>query len=225
MKYSEFLEELKGYAEEKYAAFHSGLTPTKYKILGVRVPILRKIAKKYKGNVDELFRFPNEYYETVFIKLTVVSALPYADFCGRINDCVALMDNWAHCDSFKAKCIRQNRAEFLPVLDELFAHGGEFYERYVLVTLLSEYVEENYLPLIERYIAKSNTTLYYVHMAAAWLTAEILIKYYEHGVILLKKGILDAKTHNKAIQKAIESYRLSDEQKKELRSLKIKIKR
>ncbi|MBQ7771080.1 MAG: DNA alkylation repair protein [Clostridia bacterium] len=225
MKYSEFIDELKTYAEEKYAAFHRGLTPTKYKILGIRVPILRKLAQKYKNCVDELFAFPNEYYETVFIKLTVVSFLPYAEFIKRIDACVALMDNWAHCDSFKGKYIRQNRNAFLPILENLFFHGGEFFERYVLVTLLFEYVEEEYLPLIESYIRRADVEKYYVHMAVAWLTAEILIKFYNQGVLLLQKGLLDRKTHNKAIQKAIESYRLTEEQKEHLCSMKIKTKR
>lgn len=225
MKYSEFFEELKSYAEESYAAFHSGLTPTKYKILGVRVPILRKLAKKFKDNLDDLFSFPNEYYETVFLKLTAVSLLPYAEFTKRVKDCVLLIDNWAHCDSFKAKCIRENRVAFLPVLEELFSHGGEFFERYVLVTLLNEYMKNEYLPLMERYIRRADTSQYYIHMAVAWLTAEILVNYYDDGVLLLNKGVLEEKTHNKAIQKALESYRLTNEQKASLRSLKIKIKR
>lgn len=225
MKYSEFIDELKTYAEEKYADFNRGLIQTKYKILGIRVPTLRKFAKKCIGAVDELLSFPDDYYETVFIKLTAVSLLPYPEFAKRVKDCVSLIDNWGHCDSFKAKCIRQNRTEFLSVLEEIFLHGGEFFERYVLVTLLGEYMEEEYLPLIERYIRRADTSSYYVHMAVAWLTAEILVKFYGQGVSLLQKGILDTKTHNKAIQKAIESYRLTDEQKASLRSLKIKTKR
>ncbi|MBQ8343121.1 MAG: DNA alkylation repair protein [Clostridia bacterium] len=225
MKYSEFIDELKSYAEEMYAAFHRSLTPTQYKILGVRVPIMRKLAYKYKACVDELFAFPDEYYETVFVKLTVVSLLPYTEFVKRVKGCVVLMDNWAHCDSFQAKCIRSHRADFLPILEELFSHGGEYFERYVLVTLLSEYMREEYLPLIESYIRRADCSKYYVHMAVAWLTAEILVKFYDQGVLLLRKGILDTRTHNKAIQKAIESYRLTNEQKESLRSLKIKTKR
>lgn len=225
MIYSELIKELQSYSEEKYAAFQRGLTLTKYKFLGVRVPILRKLAQKYKKESDIIFNLPNEYYEIVFIKLTVLSILPYEEFVLRVKDGVALIDNWGHCDSFKAKCIQRHSEEFLPILEELFLENGEFFQRYVLVTLLCEYMNDEYIPLIESYIERADTSLYYVHMAVAWLLAEILAKYYDKGVAFLQKRIVDTKTHNKAIQKAIESYRLTEEQKGALRALKIKTKR
>ncbi len=224
MTYSEFIDKLKGCAEEEFANFQRKLIFTDRKILGVRTPILRKIAKEFTQDIKTLFTFPNEYYETVFIKLTVASLLPYEQFLPYLKECVALMDNWALCDSFKAKCIKNHKGEFLGVLEKLFLHGGEYFERYVLVVLLAEYVEKEYLDTIKRYIQKANVEKYYVHMAAAWLTAEILIKEYDYGVTLLKEGVLPPKTHNRAIQKAIESYRINNEQKKYLRFLKIKIK-
>lgn len=225
MKYSEFIHQLKLYAEDEYAKFHQGLTPTKYTILGVRAPIMRKIAKEFSSQqqINELFSYPNEYYETVFIKLAVVSALPYEEFIKYVKDCVGLMDNWAHCDSFKARCIEKHREDFLPYLENIFQQGGEFCQRYVLVTLLYYYISPAYYPLIVAYIQQSNVELYYVHMAVAWLVAEILVKDYEYGIFLLNQGILPPKTHNKCIQKAIESYRLSEKQKEHLRSLKIKL--
>ena len=222
MTYSEFIEKLTPYAEEKFANFQRKLIFTERKILGVRTPTLRKLAKEWKNGLEELFSFPDEYSETVFIKLTVVSALPYGEFLRYVERCVALMDNWALCDGFKASCIKRRKEEFLPILERIFSHGGEYFERYVLVVLLAEYVEEQYLPVIQSYILRADTERYYVHMAVAWLTAEILIKEYVHGVELLKQRLLPAKTHNKAIQKAIESYRLTKEQKEYLRSLKIK---
>ena len=224
MTYSEFIEALQGYAEKEYAEFHRRLTPTKYAIMGIRVPIMRKIAKKFKENIEikALLSFPNEYYEVVFIKLTVISALPYQQFIEYLETSVDLIDNWAHCDSFKAKCILKHREDFLTTLEKIFQKGGEFHERYVLVTLLNAYVEKKYYPILLQYIKRADTTYYYVHMAVAWLTAEILIKDYDYGVALLKQGIINEKTHNKAIQKAIESYRLINEQKEYLRSLKIK---
>ena len=222
MTYSDFIRELQTYAEEDFAVFQRRLIFTSYEILGVRTPILRKLAKKYEKEFDTLFSFPNEYYETVFIKLTVASFLPYERFLRVLDRCVALIDNWALCDSFKAKCIKKNKDAFLSKLKRLFGQGGEYFQRYVLVVLLAEYVETAYLPTIREYLRSANTERYYVHMAAAWLTAEILIKNYEYGVALLQEKFLQPKTHNKAIQKAIESYRLTNEQKGFLRSLKIK---
>jgi 3-methyladenine DNA glycosylase AlkD len=104
----------------------------------------------------------------------------------------------------------------------MFDCGGEYEQRYPLEVLLTEFVEPSYLPKIVQFIEKADTSRYYVHMAVAWLLAEILVKEYEAGIALLKENVTDEKTHNKAIQKAIESYRLTNEQKEFLRSLKIR---
>ena len=222
MEYSQFLNRLSAYAEENFACFQRKLIFTEREILGVRTPTLRRLAKEYVKDVESLLSFPDTYYETVFIQLTAVSLLPYEQFLTYLEQCVGLMDNWALCDSFKAKSIKQHKEEFLNVLRSLFLHGGEYFERYVFVVLLSEYVKKEYLPLIKSYMQKANTDRYYVHMAVAWLLAEILVKEYEEGVKLLKERFLPIKTHNKGVQKAIESYRLTYEQKEYLRSLKIK---
>ena len=222
MKYSEFIELLSIFAEPQFAEFQRRLIFTKYTILGVRTPKLRELAKRHKEHFEEIFAFPDEYYEVVFIKLTMVSLLPYEQFTAYLNNCVALMDNWALCDCFKARCIQKHKEAVLPVLEQIFERGGEYEQRYPLVVLLNGYIEAPYLPKIEAFIRRADTKPYYVYMAVAWLIAELLVKEYSYGVELLKKGIVDEKTHNKSIQKAIESYRLTNEQKEYLRSLKIK---
>lgn len=221
MRYSEFIEKLRSLAEPSFAEFQRRLIKTKYTILGVRTPALRKLAKEFAPFLETLWDFPNEYYETVFIKLSVVSGLSYDDFIAKLPQCVALMDNWALCDCFKAKCIRKRKQAFLSELDKLFARGGEYFQRYPLVVLLSEYTEAAYLSEIRSYLLQANTDYYYVHMAAAWLLAEVLIKQYDYGVALLQEKALPPKTHNKAIQKAVESYRLTEEQKNYLKTLKV----
>lgn len=222
MTYSEFLDVLASHAEEEFATFQKRLIFTKYSILGVRTPTMRKLAKEYAKDFEEIIRFPDEYYEVVFIKLTMISALPYEGYLQYLEYGVSLMDNWALCDSFKAKCIARHKEELLPVLKELFERGGEYEQRYPLVVLLFAYVEEKYLPAIEQFIRRANTQYYYVHMAVAWLIAEVVVKQYSFGITLLQNPIVDGKTQNKAIQKAIESYRLPTQQKEFLRSLKIK---
>ena len=222
MKYSDFLNLLTACAEPDFADFQRKLIFTKYKILGVRTSTLHKLAKEYARDFEDIFSFPNEYYEVVAIKLFQAALLPYDAFIKHLADCVSLMDNWALCDGFKGKCIKANKEEFLPVLQQLFAGGGEYEQRYPLVVLLTEYVEPKYLTTIRRFIEQADTSRYYVHMAVAWLMAEILVKEYDAGLALLKANITDAKTRNKAIQKAIESYRLTNEQKEFLRSLKIR---
>ncbi len=222
MTYSQFLDKLQPYAEEEFARFQHKLIFTDRKIMGVRTPTLRKLAKAFSGDIDTLLAYPDTYSETVFIQLTAVSALPYTAFLRYLPTCLDRIDSWALCDSFKAKCIAKHKQEFLSVLENLFVTGKTYYVRYVLVTLLSFYVEEEYLPAIKSYVSRTDTAEYYVHMAVAWLTAEVLIKHHAFGLELLSSGVLDRKTHNKAIQKAVESYRLTHEQKEYLRSLKIK---
>ena len=221
MPYQELLEELKSSADEEYKAFHKKLLKNdNISVLGVRVPVLRKIAKNYKTRVDELLTYPDEYYEVTFVKLTAVSLLDYESFTKYVDRCVALIDNWATCDCFTPKCIAKHREEFLPYILKYFEDGREFYQRFALVTLLHFYVEEDYSDLIFGLCEKCNSQLYYVHMAAAWLIAETLIKFYEKACGFLIKNSLDIKTHNKAIQKACESYRLSEQQKNYLKGLK-----
>ncbi len=222
MFYDEFLQELKSYAEEDFATFQRRLIFTRAKILGVRTPIMRKLAKRYLQRVGELMDFPDEYYEVTFIKLCAVSLLKYEEFLTYIDRCVPLIDNWATCDTFKPKCLAKRKDEFLPYIEKFFSHGGEFHERYALVTLLSYYMEERYLSTITDYIARADTQRYYVYMAVAWLVAEILVKFPKKGEEILKSGVLSPKTRDKAIQKAKESFRISKEQKEYLNSLKIK---
>lgn len=225
--YEEFLAELKASQDLEYRQFHKKLLKNEnIKVLGVRTPIMKKIAKKYKNFVDELMSFPDEYYEVTFIKLSAVALLPYDKFIGYIDKCVPLIDNWATCDCFAPKCIEKHKDEFLPYIFKYLSDNKEFYQRFALTTLLHFYVEEKYFQTIFNILQNGdiNCELYYVYMAAAWLLAEMLVKLYDDTVEFLKNNVdgnyLDGKIHNKAIQKACESYRLSQEQKTYLKGLK-----
>lgn len=223
MNYTEFLNEVKSYADEDYRNFHKRLLKNDdINVLGVKIPYLRKIAKKYKSSADEMLAFPDEFYEVTFIKLTVVSLMPYESFVNYVDRCVPLIDNWATCDCFTPKCIEKHKDEFMPYIEKYARADGEFYQRFALTTLLHFYVEEKYRGKLFEIIEKVQTEKYYVHMAAAWLLAETLTKFYGETVEFLKADseILDKKTHNKAIQKACESYRITPEQKTFLKGLK-----
>ncbi|MGN0813303.1 MAG: DNA alkylation repair protein [Candidatus Coproplasma sp.] len=221
MLYEELLDKLKGIADSGYACFHSRLLNNpKIKVIGVRTPVLRSLAKEYEKDFDKLFALPDEYYEVTFLKLIVASRLPYERFIKVVDGCVELIDNWATCDCFKAVCIKKHRQEFLPFVKAYLGVNREFYQRYALVTYLHFYVEEEYLNLIFESAERADTRFYYVHMAVAWLIAEVTIKHYERGVEYLKLNRLEKATHNKAIAKACESFRISDKQKTELKALK-----
>ena len=221
MSYEQLLKTLEELSQGKYKEFHAKLLNNpSLKVLGVRVPDLRKVAKKFKGAEDELLSFPDDFYEVTFIKLTAVADMPYEQFIERVDRCVALMDNWATCDCFSPKCIADHREEFLPFIEKYISDPREFYQRFALTTLLSYYVKEDYLGYIFECCRRADASLYYVHMAVAWLVAEVLAKCYERGVEFLTSQALTKKTHNKAIQKAKESFRLTPEQKINLNNLK-----
>ena len=222
MQYRQLLEILESNSDLKYREFHKRLLKNdEINVLGVRIPVLRKIAKQFKDEIDTLMSFPNEYYEVTFIKLTAVSNLYYEEFIKYADFCVSLIDNWASCDSFTPKCIEKHKRDFLPCIERYLSLDGEFCQRFALTTLLHFYVEEEFLDVIFNSVKSANTEkYYYVHMASAWLTAEVLVKYYDLGVKFLQSQALDKKTHNKAIQKANESFRLSKEQKNFLKEIK-----
>ena len=148
--------------------------------------------------------------------------VPFAEKEELIEKCLPVIDGWGVCDLFCAtlKEVEKHREEFLPNIERYIAMGTEFSQRFGYILLLGCYMEEEYLPVIFRLLGEAKTECYYTYMGAAWLLAEVLVKFYGEGVRYLKEGALDGRTKNKAIQKARESFRLTDEQKNYLKSLK-----
>lgn len=220
--YEEVLGRLNALADESYRAFHQKLLKNeRINVIGVRMPVLRKLAEEWKGELNFLLSFPDEYYEVTFLKCAVAGKQTYEAFTAVVNGLVPLLDNWATCDCFEAPCIGAHREEFLPYVCAFLEDGREFVVRYALVTLLRYYTEPQYLPLIFEAVSHADPKKYYVMTAAAWLTAEVLVKYYGDGVAFLKEGRLSKEVRNTAIRKARESCRLSAGQKEELRFLKM----
>ena len=216
--YEFLLIRLQERADEKYREFHKKLLKNeRVNVFGVRTPVLRGFAKEYRGEFDALMTFPDDYYEVTFLKCACAALLPYGEFIKYVDRLVSLLDNWATCDCFVASCIRKHREDFLPYIEKYFSDGREYVRRYSLVTLLHDYMEETYLPLIFSYLRRCGEEEYfYVMMAAAWLLAEVLVKFYEAGIAFLQEGSIPNRIRNKAIQKARESFRLTEEQKNEL---------
>ena len=222
MQYFQLIEELNRHKDQKFADFQQKIiNPRAQKIIGVRTPLLRTLVKKYKDEYQTLAAFCDEYYEVTFLKLNVLALLEYEELLHYLPDAVKSIENWALCDTFKPKCIAKNREAFLPYLEK-YLTGDEFSARFALVTLLNFYVEKSYLPFIFNALQTCDKTPYYAYMGASWLLSEVLVKHFLDGVEFLQKNTLDIRTHNKAIQKARESYRLSQEQKELLKTLKRK---
>ena len=219
--YEEVLARLTAHQDTKYAAFHSKLLKNEnIQLIGVRIPVLRSLAKEWKGEVDTFLTFPDTYYEITLLKCALVGMLKYEEFVKRVDRVVPLLDNWATCDTFTAPCVKKHRQEFLPYIKRYLKSDEEFTVRYGLVMLLHYYVEEEYLALIFDSVRALTKKDYYIMMGAAWLIAEVLVKFYDAGVGFLQEGSMPKEMHNKAIQKAQESLRMSSEQKAFLKSLR-----
>ncbi len=220
--YEKLLEELKDSAEPDFAAYQRVmLNDKKLDVLGVRTPVLRRIIQKYKGEWHSVREIPNKYYETVFIKLQLASKLSYAEFILVADECLSALSDWALCDTFVPACIKHHKDEYIAFIEKYSSSPEEFIQRFSFTTLIHFYVEEQYLDFIFKCLARCSFDKYYVLMGAAWLLAEVIIKFYNRGIEFLQCTMCDIKLRNKAISKACDSYRLSAQQKAQLRGIRL----
>jgi len=222
--------ELKSKADEGYKQFHSALVPGVTDILGVRLPEIRKIAKRY-ANTEDGYSFissmPHEYYDEYMLHGIMLGYLKtdYTALKGYVCDFLPYVDNWAVCDSLVSglKRLFKNKALSLELIKELLASEHDYSVRFALVALLNYFCDSEYAAIsLELALSVSNKDAYYIKMAVSWLVSVFLAKQYEMTVPIIEDRLLPAWVHNKSIQKARESLRISDERKAYLNSLKIR---
>lgn len=215
-------------SDQKYKEFHGGLCPGTENIIGVRVPVLRKYAqelfkeKDWKQTIDEI---DNEYYEEIMLQGMLIGQAKNENINTILNyveKYVPKIDNWAICDIFCAglKATKKYKKEMWNFIQKYLESDKEFEIRFAIVMILDYYIDEEYLKEDFKIFDNIKHEGYYVKMAVAWAISICLIKYYEDTLEYLRKSKIDNWTYNKAIQKAIESYRISDEKKDFLRKLK-----
>lgn len=215
-KYLEYVDYLKNIREEEYKKFNLKIITTNYEMLGIRLPILRSIAKEIsKGDYKSFLNMAGSiYYEEVMIYLLVVASIKSLDELMIYFDAsIKLIDNWALCDTFcgSLKIVEKNKDYFLNIIDNLLNSKEVYRIRVGFVLLLNYYVSEEYLDLIFNYLDTINSREYYVNMAKAWLLCEVFVKYQDRGLKYLENNKLDTFTINKAISKIRDSYRVSEE--------------
>ena len=211
-----------------YRDFHSKLMPTidKETIIGVRTPELRKFAKEF-AKTEECESFlkdlPHTYYEENNLHGFLLDMeKDYDKLVERLDTFLPYVDNWATCDMMRPKILKKHLKEFLPKVQEWIGSDKDYTIRYGIGMLLSFYLDEEFQLKYLEWVAKIQSEEYYVNMMIAWYFATALAKQYDATIPYIEECKLDKWTHNKAIQKAIESYRVTDEHKAYLRTFKIK---
>lgn len=216
--YLEFITYLKSIREEEYKKFHSGITPTKYEILGIRLPILRGIAKEIvKGDYQSFLKeAKHTYYEEVMVQGLVIAHIKdIEELMKYFYRYVDLIDNWALCDTFcnSLKIVNKRLDYFWDIILKLVYSEKEYNVRVGFILMLGYYVKEEYITDIFYYLDTIKSEEYYINMAKAWLLCEVFIKYQKEALEYLENNHLDKFTVNKAISKIRDSYRVSKEMK------------
>ncbi len=224
-------EELFKLQDISYKEFHSKLIPTidKNTIIGIRIPLLRSYAMKikYTKEADKFLNtLPHMYYDENVLHALLLSELTdYETFIKSIQAFLPYIDNWAVCDVLKPKSIKKHKQIFIDEIKSWISSKDTYTIRFGVVMLMTYYLDEDYQKDYLNYPLQVKSNEYYVNMAISWFYATALAKHYDEVVKILKDKKLSVWVHNKTIQKAIESYRITKEQKKELKKLKGAVKK
>lgn len=224
--YKEFVEFLKSLQDLKYKEFHSGLNNTNLSIIGVRVPILRNIAKKIlKTDVEKFFEvIGNEYYEEVFIEGIVLANSSEEILDKYLMGFIKKVDNWAICDSFcsSLKIVNKKQGKYWIYFTGLIDPENEFQTRVSLIVLMNYYLNDNYIDRVLKIVSSINSDYYYINMAISWLLSVAIINYKDKVIELLESRSLSKFVQNKTISKIQDSYRVDSGLKEFVRQYRIK---
>jgi len=214
--------------DEKYRAFQSKLIPSVERdtVIGIRTPELRNYAKalaKEDGARAFLCDLPHLYFEENQLHAFIISEIRDFDLCmEEICRFLPYIDNWATCDQMSPKVFRKRRAELLEQIEKWIVSEDTYTVRFAVKMLMDHFLDEDFDAAYPELVAELRSDEYYIKMMIAWYFATALAKQYETVLPYIEERRLDVWTHNKAIQKSVESRRISPEQKVHLRSLKVK---
>ncbi|WP_149553856.1 DNA alkylation repair protein [Treponema pectinovorum] len=224
------LEILYRYQDSKIADFNAKLIPNvpRELFIGVRTPMYKKIVKEISLSAnDEVSGFMNElphsFFEENFLHSVFISKIE--DFDEWVRACEAFfpfIDNWAVSDSMDSKILKQNHERLILKIREWILSDKPYTMRVAMLFLKKEFLDQDFKSEYLDWVCDIQSSEYYVNMMRAWLFAEALVKQWDCALDFLQKKKLDRWTHNKAIQKARESFRIDSDKKEFLNSLKIK---
>ena len=210
----------------KYKEFHQKLMPTVNpdKVIGIRTPVLRQFAKAFlKREEAESFlkNLPHKYYEEDNLHAFLLEEIKdYETLIQELNIFLPFIDNWATCDMMRPKILKNHKTELLEDIKRWLNSKDTYTIRFAVNCLMNYYLEEDFKSEYLQWVKNIESDEYYINMVRAWYFATALAKQYDETVKILENNALDKWTHNKTIQKAIESHRITKEQKVYLRKLK-----
>lgn len=211
-----------------YREFIYPLVPTvpPERIIGIRTPLLRKLAKEVKKSPEIkqfLQRLPHRYYEEDCLQAFLIEQIrDYSDCIEALNAFLPYVDNWAVCDSMSPKVLGKHRQELLQEIVLWLKSTHTYTIRFGIKMLMTWYLDDAFAPEYPQLVSSVISEEYYVNMMIAWYFATALAKQYEAVLPFLQENRLSKWVHNKTIQKAVESYRITSEQKTYLRTLRRK---
>lgn len=225
MNESEALARLLALRDEAFGEFQRRLIPnTALPIIGVRTPALRALAKEAAEQSDTaafLAALPHRYFDENQLHAFILSREKDFQKClAGVEAFLPCVDNWATCDQLSPACFRRHRAELLPAIWRWLASGRVYTVRFAVGMLMQHYLDGDFDPAYPEAVAALRSDQYYVNMMIAWYFATALAKQYGAALPYLENRRLDAWTHRKAIQKALESRRITPEKKEYLKSLR-----
>ena len=226
--YQLFVQYLITQKDEKYKKFHSSLVlNSKYEMIGIRVPIMRKIAKEIaKTNIEEFLKYAqNNYYEEIMIQGLVISHIKDEKIFNKyFKEYISKIDNWALCDTFCStiKIVEKYEDKYFKEAVKMSLNKKEFISRIGLVMILDHFMNQKNLETIFDTLNKIESEKFYINMAEAWLICEMYIRFPKETKIFMQKNNLNKFTHNKAISKIHDSYRVSKDEKEYLSTLRQK---
>lgn len=220
------LQQLRQNRDSEYAEFQSRLIPTvpADTIIGVRTPVLRKMAKELKN--DErgaafLARLPHTYFDENQLHGFLISEIKdFGECVEQLERFLPYIDNWATCDQTSPKCFKKHKAELLPLIRKWLATDHTYTVRFAIGMLMQHFLDEDFSPEYLKLAAGVKSEEYYINTEIAWYIATALAKQWDAAIPLLENAETDVWVHNLAIRKARESYRVTPEQKEYLKSLK-----
>lgn len=214
--------------DQAYADFQSKLLPTvkRETVIGVRTPDLRKMAKqicKTPAAQEFLQSLPHRYFDENQVHAFILSEEKDFEMCiDGLEQFLPYVDNWATCDQLSPRCFNKHMQELLPFIRKWMRSKHTYTKRYGIGMLMRYFLDEAFRPEYLEWVASIKSDEYYIRMMQAWFFATALAKQWDATLPYIEQHRLEKDTHNKTIQKAIESFRITNEQKALLKTLRVK---